>query len=76
MIIHYGKTITIKEEYSIVLEYADGGNLQEYIEHLEENNLLMPEKDATLIFIQIVRGLRAIHKKKIIHRDLKVMSTY
>lgn len=47
--------------YSIILEYADGGNLQEYIEFLENNNMLMSEKEALLIFVQIVKGLKALH---------------
>jgi len=57
---------------SLILEYADGGNLQEYVEFLESKNMLMGEREALMIFIQIVKGLYALHKKKIIHRDLKV----
>jgi serine/threonine protein kinase len=57
---------------SLILEYADGGNLQEYVEFLKLNNMLINEREALMIVVQIVKGLRALHKKKIIHRDLKV----
>ncbi|CDW76875.1 protein kinase domain containing protein [Stylonychia lemnae] len=57
-------------------EYADGGNLQEYIEYLEESNKLMPEDEALHIFVQIVKGLSALHSLKIIHRDLKSANVF
>jgi serine/threonine protein kinase len=34
--------------------------------------MLINEREALMIVVQIVKGLRALHKKKIIHRDLKV----
>ena len=46
--------------------------MQEYVEFLKLNNMLINEREALMIVVQIVKGLRALHKKKIIHRDLKV----
>ena len=75
MITHYGKSLNFADPCSIILEHADGGNLQEYIEFIEDNGGIMGENEVLLIFIQIVKGLSALHKKKIIHRDLKVSTT-
>ena len=56
---------------SLILEYADGGTLLEYINFMKSEQK-MPEEEVLTIFYQIVKGLKAVHRKKVIHRDLKV----
>ncbi len=49
------------------MEYAEGGNLKEKIEEkkvIEENKIID-------WFIEICEGIKYIHNKKIIHRNLK-----
>eukprot|EP00347_Sterkiella_histriomuscorum_P016135 403354356 len=77
-VIGYRDAFVDKDDNSLclILEYADGGNLQEYIEFLEQKNKLMPEQEALNIFIQIILGLRALHKMRIIHRDLKTANIF
>jgi serine/threonine protein kinase len=48
---------------SIIMEYADGGNLLEYVEYLKETNTMMSEREALLIFLQIMDSILLIQTK-------------
>jgi NIMA (never in mitosis gene a)-related kinase len=55
----------------IVMEYADKGDLYQKITEFKKQGCLMEEIDVWRIFIQMTRGLKALHDLKILHRDLK-----
>ncbi|CAD8133879.1 unnamed protein product [Paramecium octaurelia] len=55
----------------IVLEYCDSGDLEI---QLKNPNFKLTEQDALGIFKQILKGLRDLHAKNIIHRDLKAQN--
>ncbi|RXK38814.1 CAMK/CAMKL/KIN4 protein kinase [Tremella mesenterica] len=57
------------EKYiGIVLEFAGGGEL---FDHILANRYLK-EKDAQKLFAQLISGVDYLHKKHIVHRDLKL----
>ena len=56
---------------NIVMEYADGGDLNQKIKKLKEKKSPLTEKEIINYLTQICLALNHIHKKKIIHRDLK-----
>ena len=56
---------------NIILEYADGGDLQSKISAHKNIKKYFNEKTIWSIFIQMVYGIRELHNRNIIHRDLK-----
>ncbi|RSH94394.1 hypothetical protein EHS25_004197 [Saitozyma podzolica] len=57
------------EKYiGIVLEFAGGGELFDYI----LANRYLKERDAQKLFAQLISGVDYLHKKHIVHRDLKL----
>ena len=56
----------------LVLEYAENGNLYDFLKKKRR----FAEKEAFIYFIQACLGADFLHKKNIIHRDLKVFSKF
>lgn len=57
---------------SIIMEYADNGDLYQKIVEHQKKGSSFAEAEVWSIFVQITRGLRALHELKVLHRDLKV----
>ena len=56
---------------NIVMEYCDDGDLETKIKVMKRNRQKFEESLIWEYSIQIVEGLKALHDKKILHRDLK-----
>ena len=56
---------------NIVMEYADDGDLQTKINKMRKERLRFEENMIWSYSIQMIEGLKALHDKKIMHRDLK-----
>ena len=56
---------------NIVMEYCDDGDLETKIKIMKRNRQKFEENLIWSYFIQIIHGLKALHDKKILHRDLK-----
>ena len=69
-IIKYYSTFQEKDSYNIIMEYAGDCNLKDFIDTQKTKHNLIEEKIIKEIIIQIILGLKEIHRNKIIHRDL------
>ena len=61
---------------NILMEYCDGGDLYQYLEKNRKKKIKLKEKIIWQIFIQMLIGLNSIHKKKILHRDIKSQNIF
>jgi NIMA (never in mitosis gene a)-related kinase len=60
-----------KSALNIVMEYADDGDLHSKIEKMKKAGGYFKEPIIWSYAIQMIEGLKALHDKKIMHRDLK-----
>ena len=57
------------DEYILIaMEYINGGNLFSFVKKRRK----LSEKTAKFLFKQIILGIKHIHSKKIVHRDIKL----
>ncbi|OMJ69407.1 hypothetical protein SteCoe_32875 [Stentor coeruleus] len=65
---------TKKKKLCIVMDYADGGDMQSKIK--ERNGRLFQEDQVLDWFVQICLAMKHVHDRKILHRDLKSQNIF
>ena len=71
-IVHVLELLEDDNKYYFVLELMERGNLMEVLKQSQENNWKLNNKDYATMTKQVVRALNYMHKKNVIHRDLKL----
>ena len=75
-IVKYSESFEENNFLNIVMEYCDGGDLNDFIIKHEQTHILLKEKIIWDIFLKILIGLSHLHKLKILHRDLKPLNIF
>ena len=60
----------------LIMEYADRGDLSKRINEQKSKGKYFNEKDIWRIFLQLVKGLKALHDMNILHRDFKCSNIF
>lgn len=61
----------LTKTFCIVTEFLDGGDLAHLIAKYKSGKRIMEEKFIWKVAYQVLKGLSALHKQKILHRDVK-----
>ena len=86
-VVKYYESFIEDNNLNIIMEYCEGGDLSTYMKQYKAKilsnksynsfpSLILPENLIWKMFIQISLGLYHIHKKKILHRDLKTLNIF
>ncbi|NXI99034.1 NEK5 kinase, partial [Psophia crepitans] len=73
-IVAFYASLQEKSKLYIVMEYCDGGDLMKRIKM--QHGVLFDEDQILSWFVQISLGLKHIHDKKILHRDVKAQNIF
>lgn len=75
-IIRYRNFTKTARKIYILMDYADGGDLDQLIKYHEKIKKRLSEDEILDIFVQICLGLKYLHDRKILHRDLKPQNVF
>ena len=71
-VITYFSSFIENNNFYIILEYLNGGSVEDKIKMAKEKKALIDEKRVWDVLVQVLSGLVYLHEnKKIIHRDIK-----
>ncbi|KAH7935277.1 hypothetical protein HPB52_005702 [Rhipicephalus sanguineus] len=71
-IIAYYDSFLEEKSLAIVMEYAPGGNLYDYLK--QRGRALLSERQVLSYFAQVLLALEHVHSRQILHRDLKTQN--
>ncbi|KAG2502134.1 hypothetical protein HYH03_000622 [Edaphochlamys debaryana] len=75
-IVHYYECMLEGGVLSIVMEYANRGDLAEAIQRRQREKKPYSEDDIMFWFVQIVLALYHVHSRNVLHRDLKSQNIF
>ncbi|XP_018103102.1 serine/threonine-protein kinase Nek5 isoform X2 [Xenopus laevis] len=73
-VVTFFSSIEERNKLYIVMEYCDGGDLMKRIN--KQRGVLFEEEQILSWFVQISLGLKHIHDRKVLHRDIKAQNIF
>ena len=74
---YYSNFIQDRAGMMIVMEYAAGGTLFDYLEEKKTvTGVFLSEEEISRLFAQIVLPMHLVHSRQILHRDLKTQNIF
>ena len=70
-IVKYHGSSKDNETFYILMEFCEGSDLKKFIMDYKDKHLLIGENIIYNIVLEICLGIKEIHKKNLIHRDMK-----
>ena len=68
---YYESFIDADNNLCIVMEFAENGELEQYLNRRKQQGQPLSQDEVLEWFIQLCLGLKHIHDHRILHRDLK-----
>merc|ERR1719486_1351263 len=75
-IVSYRESFTENGMLAIVMDYAEGGDLHQRISITRKARQTFPESQIIRWFTEAVLGLKYMHDKHVLHRDLKTQNLF
>jgi serine/threonine protein kinase len=75
-VIRYFGSFIVDNYIYIVMEYAEGGDLQRLLRKTKEEGRRFSEKELWVFAYEIALAISFLHKKNIIHRDIKCLNLF
>jgi NIMA (never in mitosis gene a)-related kinase len=75
-VVKYYQSFEEDNKLYIVMEYCPKGDLNDFIENEKKKKKKLNEDLILKLFIKMTLGLAELHKKKILHRDLKTLNIF
>eukprot|EP00760_Papus_ankaliazontas_P005124 PhM_4_TR12404/c0_g1_i1/m.98954/K08857/NEK1_4_5; NIMA (never in mitosis gene a)-related kinase 1/4/5 len=60
----------------IIMEYADGGDLERHLKARVTENKYFQEHEVSFMFLQLCMALHHVHQNRMLHRDLKSANVF
>nr|DBA16917.1 TPA: hypothetical protein GDO54_002444 [Pyxicephalus adspersus] len=75
-IVRYLGSFLENEDFCIITEYCEGGDLHDHLHQLKDKGLALSEGHVVEWFIQLLLGVNYLHERLVMHRDLKTKNIF